>query len=72
MNSFAGNMLQVSSVTGKQYLVMSTAAYQSLTNEQLKKLAVYNEILHTPVDVIETNGGGSVRCMIAEVFLQAK
>lgn len=72
MNRFAGNMLQVSSVNGKQYLVMSTAAYQSLTNEQLKKIAVYNEILHTPVDVIETNGGGSVRCMIAEVFLQPK
>lgn len=72
MNRFAGNMLQVHNRQRTKYLVMSTQAYQSLTSEQLKKLEGYNEIIHSPLDVIEKNGGGSARCMMAEVHLPKK
>jgi len=70
MNSFAGNMLQLENTGGQKLLVMSTQAYQSLTKEQIHKLQGYNNILHSDLTTIETNGGGSARCMIAEVFLQ--
>lgn len=69
MNHFAGNMLQVENDSGEKLLVMSTQAYQSLTKEQLEKLNSYNRILHSPLTTIETNGGGSARCMMAEVHL---
>lgn len=72
MNHFAGNMLQVNNDQGKKFLVMSTQAYQSLTSEQLSKLEIYNEIIHSPLDTIERNGGGSARCMMAEVHLPEK
>ncbi|WP_076379232.1 citrulline utilization hydrolase CtlX [Filimonas lacunae] len=68
MNHFAGNMLQVHSRALETCLIMSTQAYQSLTEEQIKQLGVYNNIIHSPLDTIETNGGGSARCMLAEVF----
>jgi hypothetical protein len=66
---FAGNMLQVIGAGEKRYLVMSSAAYNSLTKEQLDKINRHCEILHSPLDTIETCGGGSARCMMAEVFL---
>ncbi len=69
MNHFAGNMLQVNDRDGKKYLVMSTQAYESLAREQINKLQGYNEIIHSPLDTIEKNGGGSARCMMAEVHL---
>lgn len=69
MNQFAGNMLQVSNRAGEKFLVMSTKAYTSLNEGQLKKLTAYNEIIHSSLDTIETNGGGSARCMMAEVYL---
>jgi hypothetical protein len=69
MNRFAGNMLQVQNKGGEKLLVMSTQAYQSLHPEQVKKLEAYNRILHAPLTTIETNGGGSARCMMAEIFL---
>jgi hypothetical protein len=69
MNRFAGNMLQVQNKSGEKLLVMSTQAYQSLQPEQVKKLEGYNRILHAPLTTIETNGGGSARCMMAEIFL---
>lgn len=72
MESFAGNMLQVENAEGKKFLVMSSQAYYSLNPEQLRKLESYNEIIHSPLENIETNGGGSARCMIAEVFLDVK
>lgn len=70
MNQFAGNMLQVENKDGKKYLVMSSRAFHSLTPEQAKKINQYNEILHSDLSTIETNGGGSARCMMAEIFLQ--
>jgi hypothetical protein len=69
LNHFAGNMLQVENNKGEKLLVMSTQAYQSLTKEQIKKLSSYNRIIHSPLTTIETNGGGSARCMIAEIHL---
>lgn len=69
MNHFAGNMLQVHNVRGERLLVMSTQAFGSLTPEQIKKLQSYNRIIHSPLTTIETNGGGSARCMMAEVHL---
>jgi hypothetical protein len=51
---------------------MSTQAYKSLTPEQVAKLESYNEIIHSSLTAIETNGGGSARCMMAEVHLPEK
>ncbi len=72
MNHFAGNMLQVASVNGQPFLVMSSQAYKSLTPEQITTIESYQPIIHSDITTIETNGGGSARCMIAEVFLQVK
>lgn len=69
LNAFAGNMLQIESGQGEKLLVMSTQAYQSLTEKQVQKLNGYNRIIHSPLSVIETNGGGSARCMMAEIHL---
>lgn len=68
MNYFAGNMLQLKNTDGEKFLVMSESAHQSLTAEQIGKLEKYNKLLVIPVPTIEKNGGGSVRCMIAEIF----
>lgn len=68
MEHFAGNMLQVQG-DNSTYLVMSDAAYQSLTTAQINQLEQYTKILHTNLTTIETCGGGSARCMLAEVFL---
>jgi len=72
VNHFAGNMLQVYNQEGQPYLVMSEQAYTSLTQEQLHQINQYNPIIHSSLNTIETNGGGSARCMMAEVFLPAK
>lgn len=72
MNEFAGNMLQVQNSSGEKLLIMSSAAYHALTAEQIKKLGSFNRILHSPLSAIEKNGGGSARCMMAEVFLPLK
>lgn len=72
MNQFAGNMLQVKNEGDENFLVMSTQAYRSLTNEQIKRIETYNPIIHSPLYTIEQNGGGSARCMMAEIFLQKK
>ena len=69
MNCFAGNMLQIQNNTGNKFVVMSSQAYHSLTNEQIQKIEKYNPIIHSNITTIETNGGGSARCMMAEVFL---
>jgi hypothetical protein len=72
MNEFAGNMLQVHSTQGEKLLVMSSRAYASLGPEQIKALTAFNRILHAPLTAIETNGGGSARCMLAEIHLEPK
>ncbi|MBD3748881.1 MAG: amidinotransferase [Sphingobacteriales bacterium] len=69
MNQFAGNMLQVKNKEGKSFLVMSERAHQSLNPRQLESITKYAEILSSPLTVIEDNGGGSARCMMAEIHL---
>ena len=68
MHQFAGNMLQVGGM-GQSYLVMSETAFDSLTEEQKTNIEKYNPILTVKIDTIEKLGGGSARCMMAEVFL---
>jgi hypothetical protein len=72
MNDFAGNMLQVNNRKGEKLLVMSTRAFASLNAGQIAFLSSFNRILHSPLTVIETNGGGSARCMMAEIHLELK
>jgi hypothetical protein len=72
VNRFAGNMLQVQNAKGEKILVMSSQAYTSLTPVQVVQLESFNRILHSDLTTIETNGGGSARCMMAEVFLPVK
>jgi hypothetical protein len=69
VNNFAGNMLQVKGKENKRYLVMSTSAHHSLTKAQIQKIEEHCEILSSSLDTIEACGGGSARCMMAEVFL---
>jgi len=69
MSQFAGNMLQVKNRDGKPFLVMSETAYKSLTLEQISAIQNHNEIIAPDIPIIEQNGGGSARCMLAEVFV---
>jgi hypothetical protein len=69
MNHFAGNMLEVQNKDGQSLLVMSQSAHQSLNHEQIKSLEQYTQIIFANLNTIETIGGGSARCMLAEVHL---
>ena len=68
VNQFAGNMLELTG-DDSPVLVMSASAYQSLVPEQIEKLQQHTTLLHAPLSTIETCGGGSARCMIAEIHL---
>lgn len=68
MQQFAGNMLQVENKEGKSFLVLSQTAFKALTDDQVKRISLYNELLPIAVPTIEKYGGGSVRCMLAEIF----
>ena len=67
LNSFAGNMIELV-FENKSFLIMSSQAYKSLTKNQIQKIEKFSKIIHSSVETIENCGGGSVRCMIAEVF----
>jgi hypothetical protein len=69
VNSFAGNMLEVKGKNDERFLVMSESAYKSLTKKQIAQLEAHVEIIHSSLDTIEACGGGSARCMMAEIFL---
>jgi hypothetical protein len=69
VNNFAGNMLQIKGANEERFLVMSTQAYNSLTEAQIKAIEKHCSIIHSSLDTIEACGGGSARCMMAEVFL---
>lgn len=69
MHQFAGNMLEVKGLNDNRFLVMSKAAHNSLTLDQITKIEKYCDILSSDLTTIETCGGGSARCMMAEVFL---
>lgn len=68
MEQFAGNMLQLKSRDGEPLLVMSATAKRALTSEQLEILSSYCKIVAPELESIEVNGGGSARCMLAEIF----
>ena len=69
VNNFAGNMLHVKGKNNASYIIMSQAAYDSLRNNQIITLEKHGTILSSSLDTIEACGGGSARCMMAEVFL---
>ena len=68
MNHFAGNMLELHNHSGEQLLVMSATARTVLTPSQLSHLEKYVRIITPDIHAIETAGGGSARCMLAEIF----
>src|SRR6056300_1302075 len=68
-HQFAGNMLLVKGADGALHLVMSTSAYHALTPEQVAAIEAHHTILHSDLTTIETLGGGSARCMLAEIYL---
>jgi hypothetical protein len=72
LNHFAGNMLEVINKYGERFIVMSEQAYKSLTASQVAQLSMFGNILFSPLYTIEQLGGGSARCMIAEIFLPPK
>nr|WP_315190217.1 arginine deiminase-related protein [uncultured Flavobacterium sp.] len=69
VNNFAGNMLEVKGTDDRRYLVMSASAHHSLTKKQIAQLEEHVTILSSSLDTIEACGGGSARCMMAEIFL---
>jgi hypothetical protein len=69
VNNFAGNMLEVKGADDRRYLIMSASAHQSLTKKQIAQLEEHVTILSSSLDTIEACGGGSARCMMAEIFL---
>ncbi len=70
MRNFLGNVLEIQNIQGESFLVMSTSAFEALDNVQKKSINKKIKILHSPLNTIEYFGGGSARCMIAEIFLK--
>lgn len=69
MMNFAGNMIELKSRSGQPLMIMSQAAKDVLTPQQVETISKHSKILATDLETIETNGGGSARCMIAEIFV---
>lgn len=69
---FAGNMIQVKNKHQKKYTILSQSAYDHLTTAQIEILSIHSHLLPVDIQTIETIGGGSARCMVAEVFLERK
>ena len=69
VNTFAGNMLELKGKEDRRYLVMSTSAHKSLSKKQIAQIEEHVTILSSSLDIIEACGGGSARCMMAEIFL---
>ena len=70
MNAFAGNLLQVKNTAGEKFIVMSQTAFNALEEEKKETLQNYGSLLPVDVSIIESVEGGSVRCMMAEIFLE--
>jgi hypothetical protein len=68
MCSFMGNCIQLVDTNSNPLLVMSSRAYNAIKNSQLKIIEKHTDIIHSDITTIEDNGGGSARCMIAEIF----
>jgi hypothetical protein len=69
MNNFAGNMLEVKNKAGETLIVMSQSAFKALDQSQINQLEKYGKLVYADIKTIESNGGGSARCMMAEVHL---
>ena len=69
MNQFCGNVLEVSNIHNESLIIMSTTAFHAFTKEQKNKINNFAKIIKIPLGTIEKYGGGSARCMIAEIFL---
>ena len=69
MNHFAGNMLEVQNLQGEKLIVMSKSAWDSLNQQQKDQLSSFCKPVYSDISTIESNGGGSARCMMAEVHL---
>jgi len=72
VHAYAGNMLQVKNAKGKKFTILSKQANKALTKEQKDILKIHTNLLPIDINTIETIGGGSVRCMMAEIFLEKK
>src|SRR5690606_8738308 len=72
MEHFPGNILQVPAKNGQMHLIMSTQAWHSLSPAPQQRLQSYKPVIHSDLSIIEQNGGGSARCMMAEIFLKPK
>lgn len=68
LKKFCGNCIQLTNESGEKFLVMSSQAFGAFLPEQIARIEKYCKIIHTPLDTIESQGGGSARCMIAELF----
>lgn len=69
VSGFAGNILQLKNKKNEDLLILSEQAFKSLNDHQLSRLRKYGRLIHAPLNTIETAGGGSARCMIAEIHL---
>ena len=72
VENFAGNMLELENKDGESILVMSKSAEDSLNENQKNLISKYSKIISSEINTIETCGGGSARCMMAEIFLPKK
>ena len=72
LNNYAGNILQVKNKNNVSFIVMSTNAFRSLDPQQKQQLEKHGTLLHSNLTTIEMLGGGSARCMMAEIFLPTK
>ncbi len=70
MNNFAGNVIEVENGKGESHIIMSDSAYKALDHKQLDSISSVANIIAIPLRTIERYGGGSARCMIAEIFLE--
>ena len=70
MNNFAGNVIEVENGKGEPHIIMSHSAYKALDHKQLDSISSVANIIAIPLPTIERYGGGSARCMIAEIFLE--
>ena len=69
IDQFAGNMLEAQNKKNESFLIMSSRAYHSLTSQQVAQIEQHSKIIHSPLTTFENYGGGSARCMLAEIFL---
>ena len=72
VHAYAGNMLQVKNKFGQKFTILSNSAFASLTQQQKQTLELHTQLLPVDITTIETIGGGSIRCMMAEIFLEKK